>query len=112
MSISALGSSTTGSSGIRLVPLSTSGFGAQVAMAVGQGHAGHGAHGHRTQDNGTQETGAPAIPAPPGGPAGAPVHTQADDARALVGDVFGALGADTPTAVSASQAIAAYRRAG
>lgn len=33
----------------------------------------------------------------------------ADTTRALVGDVFGALGAQTPTMVQAQQAVAAYQ---
>ncbi len=35
--------------------------------------------------------------------------TQAADSRALFGDVFGALGAGTPTYTAATEAIAAYR---
>ncbi len=104
MSISALSSTITGSPGARLVPVSSSGFGAQVSVALGQGRA---AHGHRTQ-----ETGAAGSPTPAAGTASAPVRSLADDTRALVGDVFGALGADTPSAVTARQAVAAYRRVG
>jgi hypothetical protein len=114
MSISALGSAAAGATASRpaLFSGAGSGFGAQVAVAVGQGRGARGAHGHRTQ-----ETGTPDNPTEPTGavsaPRGAtPVHTLADDTRALVGDVFGALGADTPTAVTARQAVEAYRRTG
>ena len=107
MSISALGSLTTAAASLRRAASATasSGFGAQVAVAVGKGH---GAHGARTQQadatEGAAQTG--------GAATAAPARTLADDTRALVGDVFGALGANTPSAVTAQQAIAAYRQTG
>jgi len=104
MTISALNSMTTGISVTRVAPSAGSGFAPLVA--VGQGHTARG-HGAHTQDNRTQETGAVGAPA---GVASAP--SLADDTRALVGDVFGALGAQTPTAATAQQAVEAYRRAG
>ena len=116
MSISALGSTTAGATISRLAPAPDNGFAAQMSVAVGQGRAahGHGARNHGTQATGTQETGTPAqaTGAVSASAGAAPVHTLADDARALVGDVFGALGADTPTAVTAQRAIQAYRQAG
>lgn len=114
MTIPALSAATTGATVTRLTPARAAGFAAQLPIAVGQGSTahGHGTHGHTTQetgaqDNRTKETGT--VSAPSGS---APVHTLADDTRALAGDVFGALGADTPTAATAQRAIAAYRRAG
>ncbi len=107
MSMSALGSLTSAAATLRHVAASaaSSGFGAKVAVAVGKSHAAHGSR--------TQATGAAASADQSSGSAGtAPPRTLADDTRALVGDVFGALGANTPAAVTAQQAIAAYRRAG
>ena len=111
MSISALGSTTAGATISRHAPALDNGFAAHMSVAVGQGRA---AHGHGARSHGTQETGAPAqATGAVSASAGATkVHTLADDTRALVGDVFGALGADTPTAVTAQQAIQAYRQAG
>lgn len=111
MSISPLGSLTNGATVRRLVPSSGgTAFGAQITLAVGQGHAGHGTRSQRVQETGTQAT------QPDAGvsatPAAAPPRTLADDTRALVGDVFGALGAGTPSSATAQRAIAAYRRAG
>lgn len=105
MSISALSSTTTGSPGARVVAASNTGFGAQVSVALGLGRT---VHGHRTQ-----ETGAPVGPAQAGA-VGTPASAAslAADTRSLVGDVFGALGADTPSQAAAQQATAAYRRAG
>jgi hypothetical protein len=107
MSMSALGCLTSAAASLRHAssPAAASGFGAQVAVALGKSHAAHAAR--------TQETGAPASTSQASGSVGtAPARTLADDTRALVGDVFGALGAATPTAVTAQQAVAAYRRAG
>ncbi len=95
MSISPLGSVTRGAAVVAAAPSHIADFEPQMA-ALGHGHAAHGRH------------------APAGGmavPAGAaPTATLADDTRALVGDVFGALGADTPTQTTARQAVEAYRR--
>ena len=110
MSISALSGTTTGTTIASLPPAATSSaFGAQLSVAVGQGRTGH---GHRTQEAGTPDsaTSAPGAVSTPA--AAVAVHSTADDTRALVGDVFGALGADTPTMAAAQRAIAAYRQAG
>ena len=90
MSISALGSVTPGASVIAAAPARTAGFKPQMA-ALGHGHA---AHAPRVQSTGTA----------------APSASLADDTRALVGDVFGALGANTPSQATARQAVEAYRR--
>jgi Spy/CpxP family protein refolding chaperone len=89
MSISALGSVTPGAS-VAAAPARTAGFQPQMA-ALGHGHAAHG-------------------PRAPGTGTAAPAASLADDTRALVGDVFGALGANTPSQASARQAVEAYRR--
>jgi len=95
VSISALGSVTRGAAVIAAAPSRTAEFAPRMA-ALGHGHGGH---GPRTHAGGTAA------------PAGAaPAAHLADDTRALVGDVFGALGADTPTQATAQQAVAAYRR--
>ena len=114
MSISPLSGSPHGVAAAGLAPAGASGFGAHVQLAVGLGRAahGHGAHANRTQETGSQDprTGATgAVSAPAGA---TPAHSLADDTRALVGDLFGALGASTPTMAAAQQAVQAYRRAG
>jgi hypothetical protein len=43
-----------------------------------------------------------------GGGDGTPKRTLADDSRALFGDVFGALGAETPSHATAERAVRAY----
>ncbi len=112
MAISALGSVAAGATINKLAASSGSGFGAQLSVAVGQGRAGHGhgAKGHRTQETGTsadtaQQAGAVSAPM-----SATPAASLADTTRALVGDVFGALGANTPTAAAAQRAIEAYRQ--
>ena len=98
MSVSALGSIAAGSAVIGAAPSRGNDFEPQLA-ALGLGRGGHGHH--------TQETG-------PAGTStgGAPARSLASDSRALTGDVFGALGADTPAQTTAQQAVAAYRQAG
>ena len=98
MSLSALGSLATVTPVVRHVLSGVSGF--VPPVAVGHGKA---AHGHPGADARSQETGAAGI---------APVHSLAADTRALVGDVFGALGATTPSATTARQAVQAYRQVG
>jgi hypothetical protein len=90
MSISALGGVTPGAGVIAAAPARTAGFQPRMA-ALGHGHA---AHAPRAQGAGTA----------------APAASLADNTRALVGDVFGALGANTPSQASARQAVEAYRR--
>jgi hypothetical protein len=63
--------------------------------AIGRSHATH------HQGNGTSATAAK--PAP---------HTLASDSRAWFGDLFGALGASTPSDTAATEALAAYRSHG
>ena len=92
MSISALGSVTPGAGVIAAAPARTAGFQPQMA-ALGHGHATH-------------------VPRAQGAGPAAPAANLADNARALVGDVFGALGADTPSQATARQAVEAYRRTG
>jgi hypothetical protein len=98
MTLSALGSVGAGPAVIGAPTAHGNDF--QPLLAA-MGH-GKGGHGHRTQETG-------AVGAAAGG---APARTLASDSRALVGDVFGALGADTPTETTARQALAAYRGAG
>lgn len=93
MSISGLGSVTGGATVIAAASPRTADFEPQMA-ALGHGRAGHGPR--------AQGTGASA--------GAAPAASLADDTRALVGDVFGALGADTPSQTTARQAVEAYRR--
>jgi len=95
VSISALGSVTRGTTVIAAAPSRSADFEPQMA-ALGHGHA---AHGHHPQAGGAAAAAG-----------GARAAGLADDTRALVGDVFGALGADTPTQTTAQQAVAAYRR--
>jgi hypothetical protein len=90
MSISALGSVSPGAGVIAAAPARTAAFQPQMA-ALGHGHA---APAPRAQGTGTA----------------APAASLADDTRALVGDVFGALGANTPSQATARQAVEAYRR--
>ena len=95
MSISALGSATRAALVIPAAPSRIAEFQPQV-VALGKGH---GAHGHHAQATGTVGAGGTV-----------PAASLADDTRALVGDVFGALGADTPDQTTAQQAVAAYRQ--
>jgi hypothetical protein len=99
MSLSALGSLSVGPAVIAL-PARTTGFAPRLAT-LGRGHAGEGRH--------PLEAGAP-DDATSGG-CGATGNLAANT-RALVGDLFGALGADTPGGVTARQAAEAYRRGG
>jgi hypothetical protein len=93
MSISALGNVAAATIAAAAAPPRTTGFDAQVNAALGHHHG----HGHRVQETGAV-----------GGAAGTP-PSLADSTRSLIGDVFGALGADTPTEVSAQQAVQAYQ---
>jgi len=95
VSISALGSVTRGATVIAAAPSRSADFEPQMA-ALGHGHAAHGHH---------PRAGSAAAAA-----GGARAAGLADDTRTLVGDVFGALGADTPTQTTAQQAVEAYRR--
>jgi len=67
-------------------------------LALGHGRT---THGRRVEATGTVSAAADATPA----------RSMADDTRTLMGDVFGALGADTPAQTTARQAVEAYRRA-
>lgn len=78
-------------------------FEPQLATALGRSKAtGHAGASHRVQETGTLDS----------PDAAAPVRSMADDAKALVGNVFGALGADKlMTAATSQQAASAYARA-
>lgn len=94
MSISALGSVSHVVQVIAAAPSRTADFQPQM-VALGKGRA----HGRHTQAVGADPADGTTASA-----------SLADDTRALVGDVFGALGADTPNQATAQQAVAAYRR--
>jgi hypothetical protein len=81
----------------------TGGVGTQAAagqstfgVALGKAHKAHSRHDEAAGADGA---------------AAAPRRTLAADCRALVGDKFGALGADTPTDVAAKRAVRAYGQA-
>ena len=97
MSISALGGVAYGATVIGAATPRATDFEPQM-QALGHGRA---AHGRRAEETGTTNASADATPE----------RSMADDARALMGDVFGALGAVTPAPTTARQAVDAYRRA-
>jgi hypothetical protein len=93
MLISALGAIMGSAPAIPAALSHAASFEPQLATALGRGR---GSDDHRVQETGRVSD--------------APAHSLADDAKALVGDVFGALGANTSAAATPRQAAAAYAK--